>query len=126
MTEEAAALPPGLLERLAEVRSVGVITGAGVSAESGIPTYRGTGGLYDDPEEGDRTIEALSGCFSLGSITTVFPRAIAGAINETKVSNGCSSGQAIPSTPIGSLTATVIPRSVVSCTVPPYLSAQAA
>ena len=37
-----------------------MITGAGISAESGVPTYRGKGGLYDDPEEGDRTIEALS------------------------------------------------------------------
>jgi len=38
-----------------------VITGAGISAESGIPTYRGVGGIYDDPEAGDRTVEALSG-----------------------------------------------------------------
>ena len=54
-------LPPDLLERLSGVRSVGAITGAGVSAESGIPTYRGRGGIYDDPEAGDRTVEALSG-----------------------------------------------------------------
>ena len=53
-------LPSVLKEALARVRSVGVITGAGISAESGIPTYRGKGGIYDDPEEGDRTIEALS------------------------------------------------------------------
>ena len=52
-------LPSVLKEALARVRSVGVITGAGISAESGIPTYRGKGGIYDDPEEGDRTIEAL-------------------------------------------------------------------
>jgi len=49
------------VERLTAVRSVGVISGAGVSRESGIRTYRGEGGLYDDPDEGDRTIEALSG-----------------------------------------------------------------
>lgn len=54
-------LPPGMVERLTPVRSVGVITGAGVSAESGIQTYRGQGGIYDDPEHGDRTVEALSG-----------------------------------------------------------------
>lgn len=54
-------LTPRLHERLAFVRSVGVITGAGVSAESGIQTYRGRGGIYDDPDEGERTIEALSG-----------------------------------------------------------------
>jgi len=54
-------LPDGLIERLRDVRSVGAITGAGVSQESGIRTYRGRDGLYDDPEEGDRTVEALSG-----------------------------------------------------------------
>jgi NAD-dependent deacetylase len=54
-------LPDPLYDRLAKVRSAGVITGAGVSAESGIATYRGEGGIYDDPAEGDRTIEALSG-----------------------------------------------------------------
>jgi len=40
---------------------VGVITGAGVSRGSGLPTYRGRGGIYDDPDEGERTVEALSG-----------------------------------------------------------------
>lgn len=53
-------LPEALVKALRDVRSVGVITGAGISAESGIPTYRGKGGIYDDPQEGDRTIEALS------------------------------------------------------------------
>ena len=54
-------MPSALIRALSEVRSVGVITGAGISAESGIPTYRGKGGVYDDPEEGDRTVAALSG-----------------------------------------------------------------
>lgn len=54
-------LPAALTELLRNVRSVGAITGAGVSAESGIRTYRGQGGVYDDPEVGDRTVEALSG-----------------------------------------------------------------
>ncbi len=38
------------------------ITGAGISADSGLPTYRGVGGLYDnqDTEEGYRIEEALS------------------------------------------------------------------
>ena len=57
---EDAELPEDLRERLRAVRSVGVITGAGVSAESGIRTYRGAGGIYDDPAEGERTVEALS------------------------------------------------------------------
>src|SRR5688572_9644129 len=45
---------------LARARSVLFITGAGVSADSGLPTYRGVGGLYNDvhPEEG-MPIEAL-------------------------------------------------------------------
>jgi NAD-dependent deacetylase len=54
-------LPPPLREALRDLRSLGVVTGAGISAESGIPTYRGKGGVYDDPAEGDRTVEALSG-----------------------------------------------------------------
>jgi NAD-dependent deacetylase len=57
----ALRLPEDLREKLGAVRSAGAITGAGVSAESGIRTYRGEGGLYDDPDEGDRTVEALSG-----------------------------------------------------------------
>ena len=35
-----------LSERFAEFRHVVVITGAGISAESGIPTFRGEGGLW--------------------------------------------------------------------------------
>lgn len=50
-----------LLDVLRTAKSIGVVTGAGISAASGIPTYRGRGGIYDDPEEGDRTVEALSG-----------------------------------------------------------------
>jgi NAD-dependent deacetylase len=60
-TQDENRLPDDLVQRLSAVRSVGIITGAGVSAESGIPTYRGKGGIYDDPEEGERTVEALSG-----------------------------------------------------------------
>ncbi len=39
------------------------VTGAGLSADSGLPTYRGIGGLYDDKntEEGISIEEALSG-----------------------------------------------------------------
>jgi NAD-dependent deacetylase len=39
------------------------ITGAGISADSGLPTYRGVGGLYEDDrtEEGYSIEEALSG-----------------------------------------------------------------
>ena len=45
---------------LARARSILFVTGAGISADSGLPTYRGVGGLYeaDVPEEG-LPIEAL-------------------------------------------------------------------
>ena len=45
---------------LRDARSVLFITGAGLSADSGLPTYRGIGGLYEasDPEE-DLPIETL-------------------------------------------------------------------
>ncbi|MCB9795061.1 MAG: NAD-dependent deacylase [Alphaproteobacteria bacterium] len=45
-----------------ESRRVLIITGAGVSADSGLPTYRGIGGLYNrDTEEGMPIEDALSG-----------------------------------------------------------------
>lgn len=55
------------LERFAawvrEAERILVITGAGISADSGLPTYRGVGGLYDDAgtEDGVDIEDALSG-----------------------------------------------------------------
>lgn len=48
--------------RLAQAGRVLFITGAGISADSGLPTYRGIGGLYNDQltTEGLRIEEALS------------------------------------------------------------------
>jgi NAD-dependent deacetylase len=40
------AMPADLQHRLARCQSATVLTGAGVSAESGIPTFRGAGGLW--------------------------------------------------------------------------------
>lgn len=49
--------------RLGRARRVLFITGAGISADSGLPTYRGIGGLYNDShtEDGMRIEDALSG-----------------------------------------------------------------
>jgi NAD-dependent deacetylase len=64
------SLPPDVAPRVDQVvdllrrsRSVLFITGAGLSADSGLPTYRGIGGLYEgnDPEEGVPIEELLSG-----------------------------------------------------------------
>lgn len=48
---------------LASAKSVLFVTGAGLSADSGLPTYRGIGGLYDAAvtDEGVSIEEALSG-----------------------------------------------------------------
>jgi len=48
---------------LARCKSVLFITGAGISADSGLPTYRGIGGLYNDKQtdEGVAIEDALSG-----------------------------------------------------------------
>lgn len=40
-------------EELANASSVLVITGAGMSVDSGLPTYRGVGGLYEDKDTDD-------------------------------------------------------------------------
>ena len=43
-----------------DARSILFITGAGISADSGLPTYRGIGGLYDDENtEEDLPIEVI-------------------------------------------------------------------
>lgn len=57
---------PGIdevVERLLAAQRVLFITGAGISADSGLPTYRGIGGLYNDQhtEEGLPIEVALSG-----------------------------------------------------------------
>ena len=53
----------GVAEHLRHARSALFITGAGISADSGLPTYRGVGGLYDSEatDEGLRIEDALSG-----------------------------------------------------------------
>ncbi len=52
-----------LADKLAKARRLFVVTGAGISADSGLPTYRGIGGLYDnrDTDDGLPIEKALSG-----------------------------------------------------------------
>ena len=52
-----------VVDVLAASRNLLFITGAGISADSGLPTYRGIGGLYnaEHPEEGIPIEEILSG-----------------------------------------------------------------
>jgi NAD-dependent deacetylase len=62
-------IPPDLetidriIEHLGRARSILFVTGAGMSADSGLPTYRGVGGLYNAGEtvEGFAIEEMLSG-----------------------------------------------------------------
>lgn len=42
-----------IARRLRDSRSILFVTGAGVSADSGLPTYRGIGGLYEQAETDD-------------------------------------------------------------------------
>ena len=53
METENVKISPALQEKLKSAKKVVVLTGAGVSAESGIPTFRGEGGLWRKyrPEE---------------------------------------------------------------------------
>ncbi|HVM11066.1 MAG TPA: NAD-dependent protein deacylase [Actinomycetota bacterium] len=66
-------LDPGEVRRAADVlRSAArvlFVTGAGISADSGLPTYRGIGGLYerDTTEEGYPIEVALSGAMLAGN-----------------------------------------------------------
>jgi NAD-dependent deacetylase len=45
---ETVARIDRVVELFRQSRSLLVITGAGLSADSGLPTYRGVGGLYED------------------------------------------------------------------------------
>ncbi len=40
-------IPESLIRYMKNVKKIGVLTGAGISAESGIPTFRGAGGLWE-------------------------------------------------------------------------------
>ena len=56
LTDEEFRKIDRVVDLLSDCRSLLFITGAGISADSGLPTYRGIGGLYD----ADRTEEGLA------------------------------------------------------------------
>jgi NAD-dependent deacetylase len=53
MTNEHAGTIDHIVQALAGARRVLFVTGAGLSADSGLPTYRGVGGLYDGMSTAD-------------------------------------------------------------------------
>ena len=63
MNDPNPAIVARIAEELRRARRVLFVTGAGISADSGLPTYRGIGGLYNDQATEDSfSIEtALSG-----------------------------------------------------------------
>ena len=67
LMKDAAERISRVVELLRQSKSLLFITGAGLSADSGLPTYRGVGGLYEgrDAEEGLPIVVLLSGdCFA--------------------------------------------------------------
>ncbi len=66
MTSDQAAPLAAVARALASARRVAVLTGAGMSAGSGLPTYRGTGGLYNAIEtEQGMPIEEILHAYTL-------------------------------------------------------------
>lgn len=65
MEADIAESIDGIIAHLAVAKRIAFITGAGISAESGLPTYRGIGGLYNEMtiDEGLPIEEILSGEF---------------------------------------------------------------
>ncbi|NLF68961.1 MAG: NAD-dependent protein deacylase [Candidatus Anammoximicrobium sp.] len=63
LTDEESRKIDRVVDLLDDCRSLLFVTGAGISADSGLPTYRGIGGLYDADrtEEGFAIEEVLSG-----------------------------------------------------------------
>lgn len=63
LTPDLSAVADAVADHLRTARRVLAITGAGVSAESGLPTYRGVGGLYNDAgaDEGFAIEDIMSG-----------------------------------------------------------------
>ena len=45
--EDRYAVPEAIIKRIRQSKRASVLTGAGISAESGIPTFRGAGGIWE-------------------------------------------------------------------------------
>ena len=77
-----------IADELKHCSSLLLITGAGISADSGIPTYRGIGGLYEakNTEEGVPIDQALSGPMfkSRPALTWKYLMQIADAVHGAK------------------------------------------
>ena len=66
MTEAFDEQTAAVARALRGARRVAVLTGAGMSADSGLPTYRGIGGLYNDIEiEQSMPIEEILHAYTL-------------------------------------------------------------
>lgn len=80
------------IELLAAAQKILVITGAGISADSGMPTYRGIGGLYEQADTEDEIpIEtALSGPMFLArpGLTWKYLSQIEGACRSARPNEG--------------------------------------
>src|SRR6185437_14826841 len=64
LSDDDARAVQGVAQRLGRARRVLAITGAGMSVDSGLPTYRGENGLYEaerTTSHGHAIEEALSG-----------------------------------------------------------------
>ena len=61
---------------IAPARSIVVLTGAGISAESGVPTFRGPGGLWRDYRAEDL---ATPGAFEREDNVTIYYSSVAHA-----------------------------------------------
>ncbi len=81
-----------IVEMLVKSKKVFVITGAGISADSGLPVYRGIGGLYNDEntEDGIPIEEALSATVfkSRPELTWKYMAQIEAGARNTKFNRG--------------------------------------
>ncbi len=59
MRQQIDGISDAFLQKWDHQQRVAFVTGAGISQESGIQTYRGEGGMYDDEVAGDQVMDSL-------------------------------------------------------------------